>query len=105
MNRLRGTVDAMSQPWECFDLIAGSGTGAISAIMLGRLHMSIGDAISAYNKLISGVFSDKKILTNGPAAYSTTKLEQVLKELVRKVTGNEDEKMIEEHAGQVECLV
>ncbi|CAE7076101.1 unnamed protein product [Rhizoctonia solani] len=105
MHRLRGTIGMIPEPWQYFDLIAGSGTGAISAIMLGRLHMSIDDAISAYNKLMSSVFSDKKVLTNGPAAYSATKLEQELKEIVRKATGDENERMIEEPTDQVKCRV
>ncbi|KAH7339031.1 acyl transferase/acyl hydrolase/lysophospholipase, partial [Rhizoctonia solani] len=105
MNRLKGSTGTTPQPWEHFDLIAGSGTGAISAIMLGRLRMNIDDAISAYIKLISNVFSDKKFLANGPAAYSTTKLEQELKEIVRKATGDEDERMMEKNSGQVRCRV
>ncbi|CAE6509136.1 unnamed protein product [Rhizoctonia solani] len=105
MYRLRGAVGKMPQPCEYFDIIAGSGTGAISAIMLGRLRMSIDDTILAYNKLISDVFADKKILTNGPAAYSATRLEQRLKDIVREVTGNEDERMVEVHTGQINCKV
>ncbi|CAE6418092.1 unnamed protein product [Rhizoctonia solani] len=105
MNRLKVNVGPTPQPWEYFDLIAGSGTGAISAIMLGRLRMNIDDVISTYIKLMSNVFSGKKFLANGPAAYSTTKLEQELKEIVRKATGDEDERMMEENSGEFKCRV
>ncbi|KAJ7604738.1 FabD lysophospholipase-like protein [Mycena rosella] len=43
--------DAKPSPCEYFELIGGSGTGGIVALMLGRLRMSIDEAISAYEKL------------------------------------------------------
>ncbi|KAJ7657036.1 acyl transferase/acyl hydrolase/lysophospholipase, partial [Mycena rosella] len=43
--------DAKPSPCEYFELIGGSGTGGIIALMLGRLRMSIEEAISAYEKL------------------------------------------------------
>ncbi|KAJ7487086.1 hypothetical protein FB451DRAFT_776392 [Mycena latifolia] len=38
-------------PCDYFELIGGSGTGGIIALMLGRRRMSVSDAISAYQKL------------------------------------------------------
>ncbi|KAJ7452294.1 hypothetical protein FB451DRAFT_696911 [Mycena latifolia] len=38
-------------PCDYFEVIGGSGTGGIIALMLGRLRMSIADSISAYEKL------------------------------------------------------
>ncbi|KAJ7487132.1 hypothetical protein FB451DRAFT_1127346 [Mycena latifolia] len=38
-------------PCDYFELIGGSGTGGIIALMLGRRRMSVADAISAYQKL------------------------------------------------------
>lgn len=33
------SVTNVSRPWECFDLIGGTGFGGLIAIMLGRLRM------------------------------------------------------------------
>ncbi|CUA77727.1 Nephrocystin-3 [Danio rerio] [Rhizoctonia solani] len=88
-------------PHECFDIIAGTGTGGIIACMLGRLRMPIDKAISEYAKLVKDVFQDTKL--SGTTMYKATKLQDALKRLVREVTGNERELMNErqEHAGFV----
>ncbi|KAJ7911209.1 hypothetical protein B0H13DRAFT_1875964 [Mycena leptocephala] len=49
--RVEGHLDTDPSPCECFELIGGSGTGGIIALMLGRLCMSVKDAISAYETL------------------------------------------------------
>ncbi|KAJ7105326.1 acyl transferase/acyl hydrolase/lysophospholipase [Mycena epipterygia] len=49
--KTEGQLDTVPSPCECFELIGGSGTGGIIALMLGRLRMSVKDAISAYDSL------------------------------------------------------
>ncbi|KAJ7105361.1 acyl transferase/acyl hydrolase/lysophospholipase [Mycena epipterygia] len=49
--KTEGQLDMVPSPCECFELIGGSGTGGIIALMLGRLRMSVKDAISAYDSL------------------------------------------------------
>ena len=44
------------QPWEEFDMIGGTSTGGIIAIMLGRLRMSLDQCEAAYIRLSSNVF-------------------------------------------------
>ncbi|KAJ7115699.1 acyl transferase/acyl hydrolase/lysophospholipase [Mycena epipterygia] len=44
-------LDTEPYPCDHFELIGGSGTGGIIALMLGRLRMSVKDAISAYETL------------------------------------------------------
>ncbi|KAF2470925.1 FabD/lysophospholipase-like protein [Lindgomyces ingoldianus] len=60
MDRLNQTRRASSlarmKPYEVFDLIGGTGTGWLIAIMLGQLQMDIDECISAYNKLMKVVF-------------------------------------------------
>ncbi|MCJ1476110.1 hypothetical protein MMC13_004775 [Lambiella insularis] len=41
------------KPCEYFDYVFGVGTGGIIAIMIGRLRMSVDDAIQEYVKLLS----------------------------------------------------
>ncbi|EGU85090.1 hypothetical protein FOXB_04404 [Fusarium oxysporum f. sp. conglutinans Fo5176] len=45
------------KPADIFDLIGGTSTGGLIAIMLGRLQMDVDECISAYNNLIKVVFS------------------------------------------------
>ncbi|CUA72935.1 Kinesin light chain [Rhizoctonia solani] len=80
-------------PYEHFDIIAGTGTGGVSACMLGRLRMPIDKAIEEYAKLVQDVFKDKKM--TGPSMYKRTKLEEALKTMIRNVTRNEGEMMSE----------
>src|SRR6266480_1507855 len=44
------------QPCDVFDFIAGSSTGGLNAIFLGRMAMSIEDAITAYQSIGKNVF-------------------------------------------------
>jgi hypothetical protein len=45
------------KPCEYFDMIAGTSTGRLIAIMLGRLRMSVDDCIDEYKSLSSRVFT------------------------------------------------
>jgi hypothetical protein len=45
------------KPCEYFDMIAGTSTGGLIAIMLGRLRMSVDDCIDEYKSLSSRVFT------------------------------------------------
>ncbi|KAG8713279.1 hypothetical protein FRC11_012735 [Ceratobasidium sp. 423] len=67
--------------------------------------MSIDDTILAYNSIVSSVFSDKKLLSNGHAAYSATKMEEELKKIIQMATGNADERMLEDDPGETRCMV
>ncbi|KAI8716606.1 PNPLA domain-containing protein [Fusarium sp. LHS14.1] len=48
------------KPCEIFDLIGGTSTGGLIAIMLGRLEMDVTECIAAYCKLSESVFKVKK---------------------------------------------
>ncbi|CUA68358.1 Leucine-rich repeat receptor-like protein kinase PXC2 [Rhizoctonia solani] len=86
-------------PHEYFDIISGTGTGGISACMLGRLRMPIDKAISEYATLAKDVFQDTKL--SGTTMYKATKLQVALKRMVQGATGDEGEMMNEhrEHSG------
>ncbi|EXJ92891.1 hypothetical protein A1O3_01445 [Capronia epimyces CBS 606.96] len=47
------------KPCQLFDLIGGTSTGGLIAIMLGRLEMDVDECINAYNRLIKAVFKEK----------------------------------------------
>ena len=46
-------------PCDVFDLIAGTSTGGLIAIMLGRLHMSIDECIAKYEIVGKSVFKGR----------------------------------------------
>ncbi|KAL6713171.1 hypothetical protein ACLMJK_009292 [Lecanora helva] len=46
-------------PCEIFDMIGGTSTGGLIAIMLGRLRMSVKDCINVYEKLMVEIFGRK----------------------------------------------
>lgn len=54
LNQKRGTV---LHPWQEFDMIGGTSTGGIIAIMLGRLRMSLDECEEAYKTLSKEIFS------------------------------------------------
>ncbi|GFF61701.1 protein kinase subdomain-containing protein [Aspergillus udagawae] len=47
------------RPCEAFDLIGGTSTGGLIAIMLGRLEMDVDKCIDAYSELAAAVFGEK----------------------------------------------
>ncbi|KAH7060960.1 hypothetical protein BKA63DRAFT_528100 [Paraphoma chrysanthemicola] len=51
--------DPPVKPCEVFDLIGGTSTGGLIAIMLGRLEMSVDECIDAYSELAAAVFGEK----------------------------------------------
>ncbi|TRM59207.1 hypothetical protein BD626DRAFT_608564 [Schizophyllum amplum] len=53
-------LPSLPLPCEYFDIIAGSGTGGLIALMLGRLRLSIEDAIECYTRIVGQVFSQIK---------------------------------------------
>lgn len=60
MRNLNRKRQYKTQPWEEFDMIGGTSTGGIIAIMLGRLCMSLDECEAAYMKLSSNVFKKSR---------------------------------------------
>jgi hypothetical protein len=98
------------KPCEYFDMIGGTSTGGwvssilgfsisiltevrlrLIALLLGRLRISTGDAIKCYADLSKRVFSAKQVGRDGK--FSANKLRDVIREVVGKETGNQDELM------------
>ncbi|KAK9857679.1 hypothetical protein MYU51_019821 [Penicillium brevicompactum] len=60
LNKIRTPGSPRVKPCDVFDLIGGTSTGGIIAIMLGRLEMDVDECIKAYVKLTERVFKEKK---------------------------------------------
>ncbi|KOS47673.1 hypothetical protein ACN38_g1342 [Penicillium nordicum] len=73
------------RPCEHFDLIGGTSTGGIIAIMLGRLGMTVDECLQAYLKVAEHAFTPKAhaIIPARPrGAFSAHALEEAIKQVV-----------------------
>lgn len=57
------------EPWQEFDMIAGTSTGGLLAIMLGRLRMSLSDAQNASLDFSKRIFTPKRHSLNLKRAH------------------------------------
>ncbi|KAJ7438600.1 FabD lysophospholipase-like protein [Mycena latifolia] len=80
MYQVQATLGSNTTPAPCdyFEVIGGSGTGGIIALMLGRLRMSISASISAYEKL------QPKPKSGSTEQFKASQLEAVLREIFRE---------------------
>ncbi|KAJ9642435.1 hypothetical protein H2199_004816 [Coniosporium tulheliwenetii] len=85
-------ADDQLHPWQVFDMIGGTSTGGIIAIMLGRLRMNLDECEDAYLKLSRRIFQPKRrfgmaakaadfLQANG--RFDSKKLEEIIKECIR----------------------
>ncbi|KAF4633228.1 hypothetical protein G7Y89_g4890 [Cudoniella acicularis] len=76
------------KPCEVFDIIGGTSTGGLIAIMLGRLEMDVDECISAYVELMKAVFESKSrslpfnIRGRTKPRFDSTKLEIAIKQVI-----------------------
>jgi len=57
--KAEGQLTEIPKPCDVFDLIVGTSTGGIIAVMLGRLHMTIDECITQYEQVGGQVFGKK----------------------------------------------
>jgi len=82
------------KPCDHFDLIAGTGTGGLIAIMLGRLRLDIDTCKNVYVRMTKRVFETDKTIAGIPyrsTLFKASKLEEAIRECVREHTIYEDE--------------
>ena len=95
------------KPCDVFDLIVGTSTGGLIAIMLGRLHMSIDECLDKYRKLGKTVFGKKS--SGGPAGravriiqdnplYQIEELQSAMERMLRDTNRRPDELFLEQEA-------
>ena len=90
--------DAPISPCDHFDLICGTNTGGLIALMLGRLRMPVDECINALTDLSKEVFDERKSFPElgrlgGSAQYAASTMEEKMKDIIRLKTGDEDAKM------------
>ncbi|KAG8682852.1 hypothetical protein FRC11_014305 [Ceratobasidium sp. 423] len=90
-----------ARPCDYFDLIAGTSTGGLIAIMLGRLRMSVDDCILYYHRLAKKIFKRSRAAQAGSLAlvehrFSPDNLEEAIKDVVARLTPS-NSKMADHH--------
>ena len=77
------------KPCDHFDLIVGTGTGGLIAIMLGRLRLDLETCKEVYVRMTRKVFETDKTIAGIPyrsTLFKASKLEEAIKECVREHT-------------------
>jgi hypothetical protein len=86
--------DQIPKPCEYFDLIAGTGTGGLIALMLGRLRLDLETCMEVYVRMTRKVFETDKTIIGIPyktTLFKASKLEEAIKECVKEHTIFEEE--------------
>ncbi len=82
------------KPCDYFDLIGGTSTGGLIAILLGRLRLSVEDALNEYGTIGREVFSKRKKLKGHEGMFYETALGKARKSVVKRhgnASGTADE--------------
>lgn len=82
------------KPCDHFDLIVGTGTGGLIALMLGRLRLDLETCKELYVQMTRRVFQTDKTIAGIPyrsTLFKASKLEEAIKEAVRAHTGGDKE--------------
>ena len=91
--------DPVPAPCQVFDLICGTSTGGLIAIILGRLGLDCDTAIRAYRDLGPAIFGqdDGAIMGNimNGERFSSETLEKALGGVIKKYAGSENALMKE----------
>ncbi|KAE9366396.1 phospholipase [Stipitochalara longipes BDJ] len=76
------------KPCELFDLIGGTSTGGIIAIMLGRLEMDVDDCIKEYTSMFEVIFAQKGLTVTLwgklKGRFDSTVLEQCVRKILKE---------------------
>lgn len=86
--------EQIPKPCDHFDLIVGTGTGGLIAIMLGRLRLDLEQCKELYVEMTRMVFETDKTIAGIPyrsTLYKASMLEHAIKEAVRMHTVSNSE--------------
>ncbi|KAL1691385.1 acyl transferase/acyl hydrolase/lysophospholipase [Schizophyllum commune] len=94
-------LPALPLPCEYFDIIGGSGTGGLIALLLGRLRLSVEHAIECYTRVVSHVFTQIK----ADGSLRTTPFEKVLREISQRFGNGENTPVFDTLPSQCKTFV
>ncbi|CAG8953838.1 hypothetical protein HYFRA_00006730 [Hymenoscyphus fraxineus] len=104
--------DSPPKPCDYFDMIGGTSTGGLVAIMLGRLEMSIAECKEAYMGMMEDVFVKTKRRINAKnlkvqGRYDTPALESAIKNVIqsRGISGLDVDSLLLNPEGKCKIFV
>ncbi|KAK3986887.1 hypothetical protein QBC44DRAFT_401512 [Cladorrhinum sp. PSN332] len=78
-------LDVLPKPCDYFHMIAGTSTGGLIAIMLGRLRMSTEEAMQEYDECAEQIFcKENRKKWNWSQKFRATALQKVIERIVKK---------------------
>lgn len=90
--------DTLDRPCKVFDIICGTSTGGLIAILLGCLKLTVKQAIDEYQTLFEETFGNPRFKLPGrETKYSTEASERVVKGLIARYAGDEDAAMLQDN--------
>lgn len=89
----RHSLPTAPKPCDLFDLIGGTSTGGLIAILLGRLQLSVPQALEEYRVLSKAIFGPKKAFWKD-GKFKASRLERAVDGIVRKYGGAEGSGML-----------
>ncbi|PBK83374.1 FabD/lysophospholipase-like protein [Armillaria gallica] len=98
--QLRKNLPIAPKLCDYLNLIGGTSTGGLIAIMLGRLKMSTDEALQSYNKISNVVFSAenrKPFYSDGK--FKATTLEREIKNVVHQAGYSNNQKLLDPDVG------
>jgi len=106
----RGITDHNSiRPSDVFDLIIGTGTGGISALFLGRLHMTVDEAIDEYMRMAGTAFKPStrvaRALRRSNALLNGRALERYIGDVARAFLSDRDASLQDSSSDPTVCRV
>lgn len=106
------TDNRQLKPCDYFDLIGGTSTGGIIAILLSRLRLDVPTCIKIYTSLAERVFkNDRSISVLGMklraarTRFSGSVLESAIKDVLKEYGFDPEERMYDETLSQREVIV
>ncbi|KAG4429784.1 hypothetical protein IFR05_014734 [Cadophora sp. M221] len=78
--------------WEYFDMIAGTSTGGLIVILLGRLKLSVKQCIELYEDVAKEIFGSEQALTSS-TRFSSARFKEVLQSRIRRILNVEHDEI------------
>ncbi|KAF8598107.1 FabD/lysophospholipase-like protein [Ceratobasidium sp. AG-I] len=100
---IKGLAD-IPFPFECFDVMAGTGMGGAMLILMGRLKLSIDLTLHYCVEILKRVYKSQKWLSRD-SVFSATALETVIGEIVARHGGSVNARMVDTEDQSLGCKV